>query len=118
MIDFNPEFDAAALDALMELAGRPGQYIEHPEFEGTVRYDYYSMTPAMFAEEYNLTMECEPGGVFWESYVTENNIEPPRYVDLICRSGVDSKDRQFFIQHWDDGEVTIVLYENDDRLAG
>lgn len=115
MIGFDPEFDTDALEALMELAEMPGQCIEHPEFMGNSPYSDYSMTPAMFADEYDLLMEGHPDTDFWEAYVTGND-EELRYVELICKNGVKATDKQSFIQHWDDEKITIVLYENDDEL--
>lgn len=115
MIGFDPEFDTDALETLMELAEMPGQCIEHPEFMGNSPYSDYSMTPAMFADEYDLLMEGHPDTDFWEAYVTGND-EELRYVELICKNGVKATDKQSFIQHWDDEKITIVLYENDDEL--
>ena len=54
MVAFSPENDMAALDALMELAEAPGQCIKHPEFIENYPGSDYVMTPAMFADEYDL----------------------------------------------------------------
>ena len=114
MVAFNPENDMAALDALLELAEAPGQCIKHPEFIENYPGSYYVMTPAMLADEYDLVME-NPDKDFWDVYVVEEDAEPC-CVEIICPYGVEATDRQSFIQHWDDGEITIVMYKNDDEF--
>lgn len=115
MVAFNPENDMAALDALMELAEASGQCIKHPEFIENYPGSDYVMTPAMFADEYDLVMSDNPDGDFWDIYVGGED-GAPCCVEIVCPHG-EVTDKESFIQHWDDGEVTIVLYVNDDELT-
>ena len=114
MVAFNPEFDTDVLNALMELAHMPGQCIKHPEFIENYPGSDYVMTPAMLSDEYDLVMS-NPDNDFWDVYVVEE--DEPCCVEIICPHGVEATDRQSFIQHWDDGEITIVMYKNDDELT-
>lgn len=113
MVAFNPENDTAALDALMELTEAPGQCIKHPEFIENYPGSDYVMTPAMYADEYDLVMSGNPDGDFWDIYVVTGD-RVPCCVEIICP--YDNVTRESFIQHWDDGKITIVMYKNDDEF--